>query len=184
MLLSLGSLGLFIEILSPGLIFPGVCGAISLLLGLICVQTLPINIGFLMLMILGIILLLSELIVPNFGMLGIGGIVAFVLGSLQLFDDPSVQEYRPVILSVSIAVALVMGTLSFVVARGLLKSPYAKKKVLDKTGEAMLDFDRSGHVMIDGEAWKAKTKENLLKGDKVVVVKHLTKELLEVKRAE
>jgi len=48
----------------------------------------------------------------------------------------------------------------------------------------MLDFDRSGHVMIDGEAWKAKTKENLLKGDKVVVVKHLTKELLEVKRAE
>src|SRR5690606_17895938 len=73
MLISLGTLAIYIEILSPGLAFPGVFGAIAVILGLVGVQTLPVNIGFLLLLFLGISLMVAEYFVAGFGVLGIGG---------------------------------------------------------------------------------------------------------------
>ncbi|MEE9190061.1 MAG: nodulation protein NfeD, partial [Candidatus Neomarinimicrobiota bacterium] len=170
MLMSLGSMGVYIEIINPGLIFPGVFGAISVILGLISLQALPVNMGFLLLLILGIALMISEYFVAGFGVLGIGGAVAFILGSLNLFDDPSAFEYQDTIRSVSIAVGTAMLLITFVVARGLLFG--ARKRKLDGAiGEAMVSFDRKGYVLVDEERWHADTTETLNRGDQIEVLK-------------
>jgi len=88
LLISLGSLGLLIEFYNPGLIFPGVAGAICLLLGLVSLQILPFNYAGLALLILSIILFASEIYVTSYGLLSIGGITSFILGALLLFDTP------------------------------------------------------------------------------------------------
>ena len=88
LLMMAGLLGLYVEFTHPGVFFPGVAGGICLLLGMAALQVLPINYSGLALIGLGLALLISELFVPSFGALGVGGIVAFVLGSLLLFDTP------------------------------------------------------------------------------------------------
>src|SRR5262249_13530486 len=86
LLMMAGVLGLYVEFTHPGVFFPGIAGTICLLLGLTALQVLPINYSGLALIVLGLALLISELFLPSFGILGVGGILAFVLGSLLLFD--------------------------------------------------------------------------------------------------
>jgi membrane-bound serine protease (ClpP class) len=81
-----GLLGLYLELSHPGTLFPGVIGAICLLIALASFQILPINVTGLALMALGVVMLVAELFLPSFGIVGVGGLVAFVLGSLFLFD--------------------------------------------------------------------------------------------------
>lgn len=180
LLTSLGSLGIYIEILTPGLIFPGVFGIISLVLGLIALQTLPLNVGFTVLMILGIVLMISELFVSGFGALGIGGFIAFVLGSLNLFDDPSSAEYRNMILTISLGIGGAMVVLALFVAR-VWGSP-VRRGFKDRVGEAMVSFDHEGHVLIGGGRWKAETIEPLRSGDRIVVIEKITQDKVKVKK--
>lgn len=180
LLTSLGTLGIYVEILSPGLIFPGVLGAIFLVLGLIALQTLPLNVGFIVLMILGIVLMVAEIFVSGFGALGIGGFIAFVLGSLNLFDDPSSVEYRNMILTISIGVGGAIAALGLFVAR-VFGSP-VKRRLKHRVGEAMVSFDREGHVLIAGETWRAETVEPLKKGDRVVVMEKISHDRVKVKK--
>jgi membrane-bound serine protease (ClpP class) len=185
LLISLGSLAIFIEIISPGLAFPGILGAIAVILGLVAVQTLPVNTGFLILLFLGIGLMLAEYFVAGFGVLGVGGAIAFILGSLKLFDSSTSEEFEGAILSVSIAVSAAMLATSILLVRIITADP--KKigaRVEGKTGEAMVNFDGEGHVLVADRRWPAVTLEPLRHGDRIVVIKQDKSGRLTVKKAE
>ena len=100
--------GIFFEFSNPGFILPGVIGAISLLLALFAFQVLPINYVGLVLILLGIAFMTAEVFLPTFGVLGIGGIVAFVMGSVMLIDTDIAGYGVPwsVIVPVALASAL------------------------------------------------------------------------------
>jgi membrane-bound serine protease (ClpP class) len=105
LLLSIGSIGLYFELANPGAFFPGIVGAISLILGLFSLGTLPINYAGLALLLLGLALLGAEIWVASGGILGIGGGVAFVLGAFILIDDtraPLLEVSRPLIIGITL----------------------------------------------------------------------------------
>lgn len=182
LLIALGVLAIFIEMLAPGLTLPGILGAISLVLGLIGAQTLPINTGFLLLLMFGIGLMVAEYFVTGFGVLGIGGAVAFVLGSLNLFDGPIPADQSDVILSVSIAVSAAM-LLAILLITGSVIFAARDKRLKSKIGEAMVDFDDSGYVLVDDRRFPADTLEPLRHGDRVEVVEMTDNDRLLVKKA-
>ena len=94
LLLLAGLLGLYLELSHPGTLLPGVAGAICLLIALASFQILPINTAGLRLLLLGVAMLVAELFLPSFGVVGIGGLIAFVLGSLFLFDAEGARPRR------------------------------------------------------------------------------------------
>ncbi|MGQ0793757.1 MAG: NfeD family protein [Deltaproteobacteria bacterium] len=177
LLLSLGSLGLLIEFYNPGLIFPGVAGAISLLLGMVSLQILPFNYAGLALLGLSVLLLIAEIYVTSFGVLGIGGIISFILGALLLFDAPG-SDVR-VGYGTVIAAASAIGLFFFFVGYYLLKSQRSTSDVgYDgllggaEEGVAVTDMDKggSGKIFIHGEYWNAQSEDAVAKGDKVRVI--------------
>lgn len=170
LLISLGMLALYIELLNPGLLVPGVVGVIALLLGLMGVQALPIQMGFFLLLLLGVALMVAEYFVSGFGILGIGGAAAFIIGSLNLFDMPANQEHREMVLSVSIGVSAAMVLGSLLIAFALRKSGAGGKVPVGQTGEAMVSFDHTGYVLIGGQRWPAETREPLRHGDRIRVL--------------
>lgn len=170
LLLSLGMLALYIELLNPGLLVPGVVGVIALILGLIGVQALPIHIGFLLLLLLGVALMVAEYFVTGFGVLGVGGAVAFIIGSLNLFDMPANQEHREMVLSVSVGVSAAMVVGSLLIAYALRKTGARRKVPVGQTGEAMVSFNRTGYVLIGDQRWPAETSEPLRHGDRIRVL--------------
>lgn len=170
MLISLGVLAIYVEILSPGLAFPGVLGAIAVILGLVGMQALPVNTGFLMLLFLGLSLMVAEYFVVGLGILGIGGAVAFVLGSINLFDIPTSTEHQDTILSVSIAVSAAMLITTFLITRSVIFGSRNHASMKDKVGEAMVSFEKNGYVLIEDQRWSAKSLEPLQHGDTVIVV--------------
>lgn len=185
MLISLGMLAIYVEILSPGLAFPGVFGAIAVILGLVAVQTLPVNMGFLILLFLGVALIIAEYFVAGFGVLGIGGTVAFILGSFNLFDASTTTDHQGVILSISIAVSAVMLLTMFLITRSIVSDPRKnRRRMQGKTGEAMVSFDSQGYVLVDEQRWPAETLEPLRHGDRIVVIKTDETGRLIVKKGE
>lgn len=178
MLISLGVLAIYIEILSPGLAFPGILGVIAVILGLVGAQTLPVNTGFLILLFLGISLMVAEYFVAGFGVLGIGGAIAFTLGSLNLFDAPISADYRNAILSISIAVSAAMLLTTFLVTRSVAAGEKRAKHLVDKSGEAMVSFDREGWVLVNQQRWPAETLDPLHYGDAIIVVEQKGEKLV------
>ena len=161
LLMMAGLLGLYVEFTHPGVFFPGVAGGICLLLGLTALQVLPINYSGLALIGLGLALLISELFLPSFGILGVGGIVAFVLGSLLLFDTPeSDLTVDPAIVYAAAATfgafTLVVGYL--VVRTQRRKASLGSEGLLDEVGEvrqAIGGAESPGKVAVHGELWNA-----------------------------
>lgn len=183
MLISLGMLAIYIEILSPGLAFPGIFGAIAVVLGMVGIQTLPVNTGFLILLFIGISLMAAEYFIAGFGVLGIGGAIAFILGSINLFDAPTSIEHRETILAVSVAVSAAMVLTTLMITRSLIFGSRKSKRVQGKTGEAMVSFDQSGYVLVEEQRWSADTQEPLLHGDRIVVVSQSDDDRLTVRKA-
>jgi membrane-bound serine protease (ClpP class) len=173
MLLSLGSLGLFIELYNPGLIFPGVIGAISLLLAFYSLQTLPVNYAGLGLIGLALLLFGLETQVASFGMLAVGGIVAMFLGSLMLIDAP--EEYLRIPLT---TIFLVVGTTSllfiFIIAAALSsvkRQPVSGQEgMLGEIGTATERIDSSGTVFVHGTLWQAHSTTPIEKGETVRII--------------
>ena len=159
LLLTLGMLGLIVEFWNPGFVLPGVAGGVCLLLAFFAFQVLPINLAGLLLIVFGLGLLGAELMVPSFGVLGIGGIVALVAGSLMLTREvPEVRVSYGVILPVSVAAALVMlglGRLGLQAQR--LPSPGGLERLVGARGEALtpLEPQRPGQMRLHGEIWRA-----------------------------
>ncbi len=158
MLLLLGFYGLFFELSSPGTIFPGVMGAICLILGLFALQGLSVNYAGLLLIVLGVILFFLETQVASHGILSIGGTVSLLAGSLLLIDAP--QPYLRVSLKVIIpAVLITAAFFIFAVSMALRaqrrKVVTGKEGLVGSVGQARTDLSPTGTVFVAGEHWTA-----------------------------
>jgi membrane-bound serine protease (ClpP class) len=171
-LMLIGIYGLFFEFANPGYILPGVAGAISLLLALYAFQVLPVNYAGLALLVLGIIFMLAEVFVPSFGALGIGGLIAFVIGSIILFEEEGTgyAVSLPLIFTLSATTA---GFFLFVVGAAVKarNRPVVSgmEELLGARGEVVEDFSGKGRIRIHGEIWWAESAVPLRGGDKVLV---------------
>ena len=171
-LMLLGVYGLFFELANPGAIFPGVVGAICLLLAMFALQMMPVNYAGLALILLGIAFMIGELFVPSFGALGIGGVVAFAIGSVILFDTDT-QQFR---VSISIVVAVTTLTAAFflLAIRALFnarKGPVVSgpEELVGTIGNVLHDFASTGQIRVRGEIWKAHAVQPMQSGDRVKV---------------
>ncbi len=185
LLMMAGMLGLYLEFSNPGLLLPGLAGGICLILALTAFQVLPINYTGLVLIGLGMALLIAEMFLPSFGILGVSGIAAFVLGSLFLFDTPDAELAvdRGIIFAASLAV----GTFMFVVGSLAVRAwrrPVASglEGLQGEIGEVRTPLAPQGRVWVHGEYWTAQSDEEIEVGQKVqiVAVDHM---ILRVRRA-
>ncbi|MDI6850547.1 MAG: nodulation protein NfeD [bacterium] len=173
-LLLLGFYGLFFELSNPGAIFPGVFGSICLILAFYSLQTLPVNYAGLALIVLSIILFVLEAFIQSHGILAVGGIVSFVLGSLMLFKGgPMFQVSKSLIVSISVISAVFF---IWLISKGVktffLKPTTGKEGLVGEKGVAETPIDsKGGMCLIHGELWKAKSGEKIEKGEEVEVVK-------------
>jgi membrane-bound serine protease (ClpP class) len=159
-LMSIGVLGITIELWSPGLIFPGTVGAISLIVGLFGLQILPISAAGLLLMLLAAGFFVAELFVVSHGALTLAGAAAFVVGSLMLFD-PAGESYQ-VSLEVALGVAAAMALMVGVVVAKLVQVRRAEvvtgqEELVGQVGVVRQTLDPVGLVFVHGELWRAKT---------------------------
>jgi membrane-bound serine protease (ClpP class) len=185
LLMMAGILGLYMEFSHPGTIFPGVAGAICLLLAFASLQLLPINYTGLALMALGVALLVGEAFFPSFGVLGVGGIVSLALGSLLLFDTPT-SDFG-VDRSIVFTAVATIGSFVLAVSYLVFRSQKAKLTLgidglIGEIGVAREQLSPRGTVFVHGEYWKAEADEAIEPGEKVQVV-GLDRMVLKVKRA-
>jgi membrane-bound serine protease (ClpP class) len=172
-LMLIGIYGLFFEFANPGFVLPGVAGAISLLLALYAFQILPVNYAGLALLSLGIIFMLAEAFVPSFGALGFGGVIAFVIGSIILFDQEGTgyTVSLPLIFALSFTSA---GFFLFIIGAAIKarERPVVSglEELLHSNGEVLDDFEGKGRIRIHGEVWLAESATPLRRGDRVQVL--------------
>jgi membrane-bound serine protease (ClpP class) len=173
LLMMAGILGLYMEFSHPGTIFPGVAGAICLLLAFASLQLLPINYTGLALMVLGIALLIGEAFIPAFGVLGIGGIISLALGSLLLFDTPASDFAvdRSIVFTAVATLGLFVFAISYLVVRSQSAAPaLGMEGLIGKVGEARSKFSPNGKIFVHGEYWDAQGDGEIAPGDRVKVV--------------
>jgi membrane-bound serine protease (ClpP class) len=174
LLMLLGFYGLFFELTNPGVILPGVIGALSLILALYSFQTLPVNYAGLLLIFLAIVLFILEIKVTSYGMLTIGGLVSMTIGSIMLFDSP--LPFFQLSLKV-ILPAVILTTLFFSLTVYLAVKAYRRKPVtgaeglIGLEGEARTDVYRTGQVFVHGEIWQAWSDGPVEAGDRIIVEK-------------
>ncbi|GJL74214.1 nodulation protein NfeD [Nitrosomonas sp.] len=171
-LMLFGIYALIFEFSNPGMIFPGVVGAVCLVLALFAFQVLPINYAGLALLLVGIAFMLAEVFVPSFGALGIGGMIAFVIGSVMLLDTgvPGYGVSIPLIVTVALLSAAFFLTVVGMAIKARQRPVVSgMEQVEQSTGEVLDDFDRQGWVRIQGERWEAKTSVPLKRGERIRV---------------
>lgn len=170
LLLLVGIYGLLLEVFTPGTFLPGVTGAICLLLALYAFQLLPVDLTGLALIALGVLLIAAEAFAPSFGALGIGGMVAFVAGSVMLMDTgvPGFAIAAPVIAGVALAAAGLLLTLVILVTRGQ-KRPVTTgaEGLVGSAGLVRSWRDGSGRIAAQGEIWQARGPAGLEAGQSV-----------------
>jgi membrane-bound serine protease (ClpP class) len=172
-LLLVGIYGLIFEFSNPGALVPGTVGAICLLLALYSLQLLPINYAGMALLLLGIALMIGEAFQPSFGMLGIGGVIAFVIGSIILMDTEA--PGFGIDLSVIFTFALASVVMFVFVVGMALKSrrrPVVSgaEQLLGSEAVVINDFENNGEVFVHSEAWSAQSDKPLSKGQRVRVI--------------
>jgi len=171
-LMLLGIWGLFFEFAHPGFVLPGVVGAICLLLALFAFQALPISFAGLSLIVLGFALMIAEAFAPSFGALGLGGLAAFIIGSVMLLDTgvPGYGISMPLIITVAIASGAFFFLIVNLAARAW-KRPIVsgREDMIGATGRALRGFRHSGRIRIHGEIWQAESATPVRAGGKVRV---------------
>ncbi|NCC28793.1 MAG: nodulation protein NfeD [Gammaproteobacteria bacterium] len=172
-LLLVGIYGLVYEFANPGAVFPGTVGAVSLLLALYAFQLLPINYTGAALILLGLALMIAEAFVPSFGAFGVGGAVAFVIGSLILVDTdvPGFGIALPLIIGFALSSAL----LFFLVIGMALKAHRrpvvsGSEEMVGALGEAVSGFPGPGSIHLHGEIWTAESDRDITPGTPVRVI--------------
>src|SRR6056297_3276089 len=173
-LLMVGIYGLILEGYNPGALVPGVIGGICLLLALYAFQILPVNYAGLALMALGLALIAVELFVPSFGILGIGGVIAVMFGSVILFDSgvPGMSINTGLIAGMGFGSALIFGAIIWLAARSMRKPRMGGREALTgQQAEAISDFSNGeGRVHLQGEDWRARSSQPIAPGDKVRII--------------
>ena len=173
LLMMAGLLGLYMEFSHPGVVFPGVAGAICLLLALASFQLLPLNYTGLTLIALGIGLLVSEMFVPSFGVLGVGGIIALAIGSLLLFDTESSDLIvdKKIIFTAVGTVGAIMLALSYLVFRTQQTKPtMGMNALIGEIGEVRSELAPAGKIFVHGEYWNAQADTPIEVATKVEVI--------------
>jgi len=170
LLMLIGIYGLLLEGYNPGAVLPGVVGAICLLLALFAFQVLSVNYAGLALIALGVVLIVAESFVPSFGALGLGGIVAFVIGSVMLLDNevPGFSIAWQLIGAMGLAGALVLlAIVSFAVRARRRPVVSGTEGLTREIAEATEDFERQGLVRVHGELWNAVSTEPVRAGQRL-----------------
>ncbi len=174
-LIFMGSLALlYFEFTHPGTLVPGVIGAIGLIVSMISFHKMDVWWGGLALMVLGVAFLIAEIFVTSFGILGIGGIIAFVLGGIFLFDSSQTAYSLPIMTILPTAIVLggtMIGVGYMLLRTRKLKVQTGSEEMLGKTGKVKsLENARSGNVQLHGELWKFVSQEDLSINDQIVVI--------------
>jgi membrane-bound serine protease (ClpP class) len=173
-LLLIGIYGLLLEGYNPGAVLPGVVGALSLLLALYALQLLAVNYAALALIALGVGLIVTEFFVPASGSLGVGGLAAFVIGSIMLFDSPvpALRVALPVISGIAISGGLIIVAIGRLAARAR-RRPVSTgvETMLGASVEVIRDIQGHGVVRYGGELWNARTSSPMRAGQQARIVK-------------
>jgi len=169
LLLMAGLIGLYFEFAHPGVIFPGVAGAICLLLALASFQVLPVNLTGLLLIFLGVGMLISEAFVTSYGILGLGGVTAFVIGSLFLIDTSKTDLAvdRNIIYGATAALTLIILGIGYVVTRERRsRATTGAEGIVGQVGEVReaIAPGAPGKVFVHGEIWRAVSNDALSAG--------------------
>lgn len=173
LLMMVGLYGLILEGYNPGALVPGVVGAICLLLALFAFQVLPVNYAGLALIALGVILMIAEMFAPSFGVLGIGGLIALVIGSIILMDtDVPGFGIDPWAIGGTAALSggVFMGILYLAVRAWGRPVVTGAQQMVGTRADAHSDFvDGEGRVFVHGEIWRGRSDDEVRKGDRVRV---------------
>jgi membrane-bound serine protease (ClpP class) len=173
-LMLIGIYGLLFEGYNPGAVFPGVVGTICLLLALFAFQILSVNYAGLALVAVGVGMIVAEFFFPTFGSLGLGGLIAFVVGSLILFDSdvPGMNIALPLIGAVATFGAVMIAGIAYFAARSMRRPVVTGVQgMIGENAEVIQDITGSGRVRYRGEIWKARSDAELHAGQLARIVK-------------
>jgi len=171
-LIMLGIYGILFELYNPGMVLPGVVGAISALIALYAFQMLPVNYAGLALILLGIAFMIAEFFLPAFGSLGIGGLIAFVIGSVMLFDTDIPGFDIPYALIGGFAAtsaAFLLLVIGVVLKSRLRPVVSGREELIGAEGEVLEDFEREGWARVHSENWRVRAAAPLRAGQRVRV---------------
>lgn len=168
-LMMIGLAGLYFELAHPGAIFPGVIGAISLILAFFAFQTLPVNYAGLLLIALAIIFFIAEIKVSSYGLLSVAGLISLILGSVMLFENigVSLKLMMPTIVLIG-GFFITIAFLAFRAYRGTAKG--GMEGLLGEVGVVEERIDPVGLIFAHGEYWKASCAEVAEQGEKVRII--------------
>ncbi|HYL02822.1 MAG TPA: nodulation protein NfeD [Steroidobacteraceae bacterium] len=178
-LMLIGIWGLLLEGYNPGAVLPGVVGSICLLIALFAFQILSVNYAGLALVVLGTAMIVAEFFFPAYGSLGAGGLIAFVVGSLILFDTdvPGLHIAHSLIAALATVGALIVAGIVYLATRSM-RRPVATgtQGMVGELAEVVDDFSGKGRVRYGGELWNARSDTPLHAGDlaRIVRVEGLT----------
>jgi membrane-bound serine protease (ClpP class) len=178
-LMLIGIWGLLLEGYNPGAVLPGVVGSICLLIALFAFQILSVNYAGLALVMVGTAMIIAEFFFPTYGSLGVGGLVAFVVGSLILFDSdvPGLNIGRPLIAAFATAGALMIAGIVYLSTHAMRRPVVTgAQAMIGASAEVVADFTGKGRVRYGGELWNARSDRALRAGDlaRIVRVEGLT----------
>jgi membrane-bound serine protease (ClpP class) len=169
----LGVAGLYFELAHPGAIFPGVIGAICLILAFYSFQVLSVNYAGMLFIILAIVLFLAEIKVASYGLLSIGGTICLLLGSLMLFDSTS-PYLRPSLAVLIATIAITAGffiTIAAIAFRAYIRKPASGSEgMIGLVGVVIDRIAPNGKVFVHGEYWNAYSEEVIEEGEEVEVI--------------
>jgi membrane-bound serine protease (ClpP class) len=186
--MSIGTLGLIVELWNPGLIFPGTVGAISLILGLFGLQVLPISVAGALLMLLAFAFFAAEAFVPTHGAITLAGAVCFVLGALLLFQ-PAGNTYEvsiPLVVGIAVALSALMGLIAFKLVQ-VRRAPVVtgSSELVGQLGVVREPLAPVGLVFVRGELWRARANGERIEPGTPVRVDQIDDDLvLEVEPTE
>jgi len=174
-LLMIGLYGIMFELYNPGAIFPGVIGAICLIVAFYSLHTLPVNYSGLALIILSIILFIAEIKVVSHGLLTIGGVISLILGSIMLIDADSTLEvmkisWKVILVIVIFTVAFFVFAIGFGIKAQTRKPTTGAEGIIGEEGETISNLDPEGQVRVHGEIWNAESPDGFIsQGTRVIV---------------
>ena len=168
----LGIYGIWFEFSNPGFVFPGVIGSICLLLALFAFQMLPVNYVGLALIVLGLAFMIAEVFFPSFGSLGIGGLIAFVVGAIFLMDTevPGYGIPIPLIAGLALASAAFMILVGGMAAKARGRPVVTgREELVGAGGEVIEAAGDESWARVRGETWRVRSRERLEPGSRVRV---------------